>query len=129
MIVLKKSTASLTILNLGMHEYRRSSLDYELSHKIHPFISISQCKEFVDFPKKGDETDHRCIVYLKKTDILMNQKPAKSLRIFEDNLLVLLGTLQMQWQRPVCFISKDNTNGLINCHTKVENCSLIYLFL
>ena len=28
----------------------------------------------MDFPKKGEETDHRCIVYLKKTEIFMNQK-------------------------------------------------------
>ena len=59
----------------------------------------------------------------------MNQKLAKSPRSFEDNLLVLLGTLRMQWQKPVCFISEDNTNGFKNCHMKVENCSLIYLFL
>ena len=52
MIVLKKSTTSLTPMNLGMHEYWRSSRDYELSHKIHPFISISQCKSLWIFPKK-----------------------------------------------------------------------------
>ena len=83
----------------------------------------------MDFPKKGEETDQRCIIYLKKPGILMNQKPAKSPRSFEGNLLVFLATLQMQWQRPVCFISKDNTNGFKNCHTKVENYSLTYLFL
>ena len=59
----------------------------------------------------------------------MNQKPAKSPTGFEDNLPVLLGTLQMQWQRRVCVISKDSPNGFEDCHTKVEHCSLIYLFL
>ena len=37
----------------------------------------------------------------------MNQKPAKSPIGFEDNLAVLLGTLQMKWQGRVCVISKD----------------------
>ena len=59
----------------------------------------------------------------------MNQKPAKSPTGFADNLPALLGTLQMQWQRRVCIISKDSTNGFKNCNTKVEYYSLIYLFL
>ena len=127
MIVLKKLTASFTLLNFGVHEYWRSSQDYELLHKIHPVISISQSKSLWIFPKK-ERRQITDVSYKKKTEILMNQKPAKSPRSFEDNLLVLLG-MQTQWQRPVCFISKDNTNGFKNCHTKVENCSLIYLFL
>ena len=79
MIVLKKSTTSFTILNLGMHEYRSSSRDYELSHKIHPFRSISQCKSLWIFPEK--ETDHRCIVYFEKErdahDSEAEEKPQK----------------------------------------------------
>ena len=82
----------------------------------------------MDFPRKGEGTDHICIVYLKKTDI-HESEAGKSPTGFEDNLLVLLGTLQMKWQRRVCVISKDSTNGFKNCHTKVEHCSLIYLFL
>ena len=78
----------------------------------------------MDFPKKGEETDHRCIIYLKKTD--MNQKQVKSPRSFEDNLRVLLGTLEMQWQRPVCIVGKDSTNSFKDCHTKVDYCSLIH---
>ena len=39
----------------------------------------------------------------------MNQKPAKTPTGFQDNLSVLLGTLQMKWQRRVCVISKDST--------------------
>ena len=62
MIVLKKLTASLTLLNLGIHEYWRSSRDYELSHKIHPFISISQCKSLWIFQKRrGDRSQMYCI--------------------------------------------------------------------
>ena len=79
----------------------------------------------MDFPKKGEETDHKGIIYLKKTEIFMNQKPAKSPRSFENNLPVLLRILQMQWQRLVCVIGKDSANGFKNCQMKVEYCSLI----
>ena len=42
----------------------------------------------------------------------MNQKSVKSPRNSEDNLLVLVRTLQ--WQGPVCFVSSL-------CHAKIEN--------
>ena len=79
----------------------------------------------MDFPKKerGQITD---VSFICKRQIIMNQKPAKSPTGFEDNLPVLLETLQMKWQRRVCVISKDSTSGFKNCHTKVEYCSLIY---
>ena len=33
----------------------------------------------MDFPKKVEGTDHRCIVYLKKKDIFKNQKSGEKL--------------------------------------------------
>ena len=77
--------------------------DYELSHKTHPFISIPQCKSLWLFPGKERRQITDVSFILKKTEILMIQKLEKSPRSIEDNLLMLLGTLQMQWHRPVCF--------------------------
>ena len=83
----------------------------------------------MDFPKKRRGDKSQIYRFLFEKDIFMNQKPVKSPTGFEDNLRVLLETLQMQWQRRVCVISKDSTNGFKNCHSKVEYCSLTYLFL
>ena len=35
----------------------------------------------MDFPKRGEETDHRCIVYLKKTDIHESEAGEKRHRL------------------------------------------------
>ena len=50
----------------------------------------------------------------------MNQKPVKSRTGFEDNLPVLLGTLQMQWQRRACVICEDSTNGFKTATRKLN---------
>ena len=63
--------------------------------------------------------DHIHIIYLKKKDIQKKQRSSENPRHFEDNLLVLLGTLQMQWQRHLCLccqmtqvVSKTTTQKL-----------------
>ena len=73
MIVLKKSTASLTILSLGVHikVLDGSSHDYEPLHKIHPFISILQeelLKKFMDFPK-NERRQITDVSLIRKRDI------------------------------------------------------------
>ena len=78
----------------------------------------------MNFPQKREGTDHQCIVYLKKKEIFMIRSPVKSPRSFKNNLPVLLGTLQMQVQRPVCVVSNDNANSFKDYHTKVEFYSL-----
>ena len=36
--------------------------------------------KFMDFPRKGEGTDHKYIVYLKKKEIFMNQKSGEKLQ-------------------------------------------------
>ena len=49
------------------------------------------------------------------------RSPLNSPRHFEDNLLVLLGTLQMQWQRQAKdTVLSDGTNCFKYYHTEVE---------
>ena len=78
MIVLKKSTASLTTLSHRMYKYwtgqavtistlRQDSYFYK------HFTGGISVKVYA-FPWKGEGADHRYIVYLKKKEISVNQK-------------------------------------------------------
>ena len=86
MIVLKKSTTSLPILNLGMHEYRtgeavtiNSHTRFILLQVFHRRISV---KVYGFSQEKDRGTNHRCIVfYLKKTDIHESEAGEKPHRL------------------------------------------------
>ena len=66
--------------------------------------------------------NHRRIVFGKERYSRI-RSPVNSPRHFEDNLPVLLGTLQMQWQRQaktLTPVQSDGTNCFKYYHTEVE---------
>ena len=53
----------------------------------------------MDFTKKNERERSQTYCLFEKERYSRIRSPVKSPRRVEDNLLVLLGTLQMQWQR------------------------------
>ena len=83
---------------------------------------------FMDFPKKGEGTDHRCIVYLKKKEVFKTQSPVKAPEALRTTYWCCLEFCTCSGKDLSVLSAKDyhSTKCFKDCHMKVKYWSLIY---